>query len=70
MKNIFNLTNREIEVINLYNKGKTAKEIGQELKVSSRTIEVHARNFKSKLNDSKNMASALRIARQYKIVED
>lgn len=70
MKDIFNLTDRELEVLNLFNRGKSIKEIGVKLKISLRTVEVHSRNFRAKINDAKNVRSAMYTARKYGLITD
>ncbi len=44
------LTKREIEVLKLLCNDKTSKEIGSELKISSRTVENHRKNLLKKTN--------------------
>ncbi|WP_066632565.1 response regulator [Labilibacter marinus] len=43
------LSNREIEILVLVAQGKTAKQIAQELFISTRTVETHRRNMMKKL---------------------
>jgi DNA-binding NarL/FixJ family response regulator len=43
------LTDREFEVFRLIGQGKTAKQIGQDLHLSSKTVDVHRGNIKKKL---------------------
>ena len=43
-------TKREIEVINLLIKGRTAKLIAEELQLSKRTVEYYIENIKNKMN--------------------
>ncbi len=38
------LTKRQIEIVKLYGKGLTAKEIGRKLFISYRTVEMHRKN--------------------------
>jgi DNA-binding NarL/FixJ family response regulator len=42
------LTDRELEVFQLISQGKTMKEIGQELHLSPKTIEVHRAHIHEK----------------------
>ncbi|MGL5899639.1 MAG: response regulator [Lactobacillaceae bacterium] len=44
------LTNRELEVLRLIGKGKTNKEIGDELYISLKTVKTHVSNILNKLN--------------------
>lgn len=46
------LTEREEEILILTALGKTSKEIGEQLAISSRTVEVHRSNIKNKLGIS------------------
>ncbi len=55
------LTERQEEVLALLADGKTNKEIGKQLKLSTRTIDSHRRNMLKKTN-SKNTADLLRYA--------
>ena len=43
------LSDRELEVFQLIGQGKTMKEIGHELHLSPKTIEVHRSNIRVKL---------------------
>ena len=43
------LSDRELEVFQLIGQGKTMKEIGDELHLSPKTIEVHRSNIRAKL---------------------
>lgn len=43
------LTQRERECLHYLSVGYSAKKIGQELKISSRTVEIHIANMKRKL---------------------
>lgn len=49
-KNDFNLTKKEIEILNLVLLGKTNKEISEELNKSKRTVETHRFNLMKKMN--------------------
>jgi DNA-binding NarL/FixJ family response regulator len=44
------LSDRELEVFQLIGQGKTMKEIGTELHVSPKTIEIHRSNIREKLH--------------------
>ena len=44
------LTDREFEVFRLIGLGKTAKEIGEILHLSSKTVDVHRAKIKAKLS--------------------
>ena len=60
----FNLTKREIQILTLVTQGKSNKEIGDELKISKRTAEVHRFNLMKKL-DVKNLIELTNKAREY-----
>lgn len=45
-----NLTKAELLILRLISDGKTSKEISQELKISSKTVENHRTNISNKLN--------------------
>jgi DNA-binding NarL/FixJ family response regulator len=53
-KGIESLTNRELEVFQLFGKGRTIKEISEKLNLCVQTIETHRRNIKSKLDIRNN----------------
>ena len=55
------LTRREREVLDLVAQGLHAKEIGRELAISSRTVEVHKASLMSKLG-ARNVAELVRFA--------
>ena len=55
------LTDREFEVFQLIGQGMETKEIGRELHVSPKTIEVHRANIKAKLK-LRSMAELIRYA--------
>lgn len=57
-------TRREKEVLDLIAKGKTTKEMAQELFISEKTVETHRSNLLSKF-EVKNMVSLLKIAMEY-----
>lgn len=63
----FNLTKREIQILTLVMEGKSSKEIGEELKISKRTAEVHRFNLMKKL-DVKNLIELTNKAREYDLV--
>jgi len=44
-----NLTDREVQIINLITEGMKSSEIADQLRLSTRTIEVHRRNLMKKL---------------------
>jgi DNA-binding NarL/FixJ family response regulator len=44
------LSDREFEVFNLIGQGKASREIAQQLKISSRTVDAHRTHIKEKLN--------------------
>jgi len=47
--NLATLTKREIECLNLTVKGKPAKKVAYELRISQRTVEEHLTNIKKKM---------------------
>lgn len=49
----YQLTERELEVIQLFVRGKTAKEIAILLQISNRTVETHIKNIKVKTHCKK-----------------
>ena len=53
---INSLTDREIQIINLIKEGGTSREIGKELEITVKTVEVHRHNILKKLK-LKNAAS-------------
>lgn len=57
------LTEREIEVLTYLKKGLSSREIGIELKLSNKTVEVHRYNILRKLN-LKNVASLVNYAHE------
>lgn len=69
MSKLFNLTPRELEVLKLYKTGKTSKDIALLFGRSIRTIGEHNRRLRAKLNDSKNIRTALFVAEKYKILD-
>ncbi|WP_340113599.1 response regulator transcription factor [Maribellus mangrovi] len=60
------LTNRELEIIVQFSKGRTYKEIAAYLNISPRTVEAHKRNILEKLN-IKSTAEMIRYAFQHHI---
>ncbi|HVZ96406.1 MAG TPA: response regulator transcription factor [Chitinophagaceae bacterium] len=56
------LSIREMEVVRLINQGLSSKEIAEELKVSSKTVEVHRYNILKKLN-LKNTAALVNFVK-------
>jgi LuxR family maltose regulon positive regulatory protein len=62
------LSDREIEVINLIANGSTNQEIAQELVLSLYTVKSHARNIYSKLG-VKNRTEAVARARMLGLLE-
>ncbi len=58
------ITPRELNCINLCAKGKSAKQIGKELFLSSRTVETHLKNARLKLECS-NLAELISIVIKY-----
>ncbi|WP_420573196.1 response regulator [Kordia sp.] len=65
---IHDLTEREIEVLELICKEFTAKEIGEKLFISFRTVEGHRKNLLSKLN-VRNTAGLVVLALKNEIVK-
>jgi DNA-binding NarL/FixJ family response regulator len=57
-ENIYSLTKRELEVLNLIAKGYTNNEIAKKLFISKRTVDGHKANIFDKTN-SKNVVSLL-----------
>ncbi|KJS06884.1 MAG: hypothetical protein VR77_03470 [Flavobacteriales bacterium BRH_c54] len=62
-----NLTDREVEIINLITEGLKSSEIADQLKLSTRTIEVHRRNLMKKL-DVKNTAELVSFVLKSKLI--
>jgi|SRR5690348_2279236 DNA-binding NarL/FixJ family response regulator len=56
------LTARELEIVNLIKQGLSSKEIGEHLKVSAKTVEVHRYNILKKLN-LKNTAALVNFVK-------
>lgn len=61
-------TRREKEVLDLIAKGKTTRQIANELCISEKTVETHRSNLLSKF-DVKNVVSLLKIAIEYGYVK-
>lgn len=62
------LTSREMEILTQIAKGKSNKEIGEELFISHRTVDTHRTNLMKKL-DVNNIAGLIRIAYRNKLIE-
>jgi len=62
-----NLTDREVQIINLITEGLKSSEIADQLKLSTRTIEVHRRNLMKKL-DVKNTAELVSFVLKSKLI--
>ena len=69
MEKIFNLTKRELEILNLYKTGKTSKEIADLFGRSKKTIDQHNMNLRAKLHDARNIREALYTAYKFKLIE-
>lgn len=67
VENTFNLSKREKQVLSVILKGKSNKEIAEELNVSKRTAEVHRYNLMKKLQ-VKNLMELSNKARVYNLV--
>lgn len=67
VKDPFNLTKREKQILKLVLEGKSNKEIGEELNISKRTSEVHRFNLMKKL-DVKNMIELVNKAKEHELV--
>jgi DNA-binding NarL/FixJ family response regulator len=63
------LTDRELEVMQLIGEGKAPKEIAQQLRLSAKTIAVHAANIRQKLK-LKTTAQVIRFAVQWEGLKD
>lgn len=64
---IDNLTDREVQIIDLITEGLKSSEIADQLKLSTRTIEVHRRNLMKKL-DVKNTAELVSFVLKSKLI--
>ena len=58
-----NLTNREIEILRLIQKGMLSKEIANKLCISNHTVNIHRQNLLRKL-DVQNSIEAIRLGRE------
>jgi DNA-binding NarL/FixJ family response regulator len=61
------LTERHIEILRLLSEGYSSKEIGEQLYLSYRTVEVHRYNL-IRLFKCRNMAQLIKKATDYKII--
>ena len=69
-KRVFhNLTPRQREVLQLVAEGRSAREIGSQLRISSRTVEYHKYRLMEDLN-LKTSAELIRFAIKHGIVSD
>jgi len=64
-----NLSEREIEVLNLVARGATNREIGEELTIAEQTVKVHVKNILEKLQ-LRNKQQAAAYAVQHGLVAD
>ena len=62
------LTPREIEILKLIVEGYTNRQIGQELNISTRTVEGHRANISDKLG-LHSRVELVRYARQHGLIE-
>mgnify|MGYP001397335595 CR=1 FL=1 len=60
---INNLSQRELEIVSFIKKGLSSREIGEQLNITTKTIEVHRYNILKKLN-LKNTAELINVAAQ------
>lgn len=67
-ENPFDLTNKELQVLELILQGLTNKEISEKLQNSKRTIETHRFNLMKKMQ-VKNLIDLSKKAREYQLVE-
>jgi DNA-binding CsgD family transcriptional regulator/N-acetylneuraminic acid mutarotase len=63
MPNLNDLSERELEILNLLAEGKSNKEIASELYISTNTVKVHLRNIFSKLEVSSRTEAVLFVLR-------
>jgi DNA-binding NarL/FixJ family response regulator len=68
-KVINNLTSRQREVLRLVAEGRSAREIGSLLNISSRTVEYHKYRLMDELN-LKTSAELIRFAIKHGVVSD
>ena len=61
------LTHREIEVLNFLSNGLSSKQIGEELSISTRTVETHRLNIMKKLGTS-NSAETISVAAKLNLI--
>jgi two-component system response regulator NreC len=62
------LSEREIDVLKLFAKGNTYKEIGIQLHISTRTVETHKNNILSKL-ELESLADMIKYAIRHELIE-
>ena len=67
VENSFGLTKREIQILELAARGVTNKQIGEQLNLSNRTIEVHMHNIFMKLGVSSRTEAVTRAIRDRSI---
>jgi DNA-binding NarL/FixJ family response regulator len=68
-KVINNLTSRQREVLRLVAEGRSAREIGALLRISSRTVEYHKYRLMDELN-LKSSAELIRFAIKHGLISD
>ncbi|MEM8909583.1 MAG: response regulator transcription factor, partial [Bacteroidota bacterium] len=61
------LTKRELEIARLYSKGKSRKEIAEELFISTNTVDTHLKNTFGKLN-VKNVAELIKYLLDHQLL--
>lgn len=64
----YDLTDREVEILQLIAEGFSNKEIGEKLFISHRTVDTHRTNMMKKL-EVKNIAGLIRFAIQHNIIQ-
>ena len=64
----FHLSEREVDVLKLMEKGLSNHEIGQSLFISENTVKTHVSSILSKL-DSRRRTQAVRLARKYGLLD-
>jgi NarL family two-component system response regulator LiaR len=67
IENSFGLSKREIQILEIAARGVTNKQIGEQLNLSSRTIEVHMHNIFMKLGVSSRTEAVTRAIRDRSI---